>query len=626
MSQLSKTTLKNIVIIAQLKLSTYNINMELTLNCFNDLFESKNNRKPFTEIQLQSIIGATLAISKEIKFEHLIKTLLEISLNLTGAQRAVLVLEITHEKFIVAEIVNQQGHLRFFQPNKAEISNTVPLSILEFCQKNKKPILSTLLKANNPIFQDIIFKDLSSLSFMAVPIMKSELVQGFFYIEQNCSVHALDTAHLEMIRIISTQAAVSLENARLYENLNTEIKVRTLVENALQLSEKKLNNALNASEAANIAKNQFIANMSHEIRTPLNGILGIAELLQDQNLSIEDRSRYTEIIHESGSILLSILNDILDLSKIEAGKITIQNEVFIPAQIVKSAAKLYTKLADRKNIKLILEIHKHSWQSYIGDPGRIRQILTNLISNSIKFTESGQIIIRSFVEDNVLRIEVSDTGIGIGKDFQASLFQKFTQVDQSTSRKHMGTGLGLSIAKQLCQLMVGQIGVDSELNKGSTFWFEIPLKPLFADLQNFYPENNIQTEKKEQFITQKEMPSLKILIVEDNQINAIVAGKMLNKLGHTFDVATNGKEAVEAVKKIKYDTILMDCQMPEMDGYEATKMIRFWETETKQSPLKIIALTAAIFPDEVERCYASGMDHFLRKPINLKTLSENLIF
>jgi signal transduction histidine kinase len=600
------------------------------MDILNDFFlnnnlQKKDNRKSFSENQLQNIITAILCISKEIQIENLIQTLLEICLNLTSAKRGALVLTDTDCKYSFSEIIQNDSGLHFINLHKNLISNFQPASVMAFYKKCQQSIISGSLNKNHEVFKDKFFEANPHLVFMLIPIIKSNFHHGFFYLEFQRSLFDPGTHHLEMMQIIASQAAISLENARLYENLNTEIKVRTMVERALHLSEKKLNLALQDSESANVAKNQFIANMSHEIRTPLNGILGMAELLQDPNINEQDRMRYLDIIHDSGCNLLTILNDILDLAKIEAGKITIQSEVFIPAQIIKNTAKLYTNLAMQKNIQLTIDIQKECWFSYLGDPGRIKQVLNNLLSNSIKFTEKGKISVCASVHEGTLQIEVRDTGIGISEEFSNNIFKKFTQADQSTSRKHSGSGLGLSIAKQLCLLMKGEICVESQLNKGSTFWFQIPLSPANNDIHKLYLRKNYQAKGSPDHLLEIPGHVLKVLIVEDNQVNAIVVGKMLHKLGHNSDCVSNGKQAVEAVKKTKYDLVLMDCQMPEMDGYEATKMIRFWEIETKQTPLKIIALTAAIFPDEVERCYSSGMDKFLRKPIDLKTLSANLV-
>ncbi len=393
----------------------------------------------------------------------------------------------------------------------------------------------------------------------------------------------------------------------LNENTSQQNKLITKQKTLLELEKQK---ALEASKY----KSLFLANMSHEIRTPLNGIIGMADILKESNLNIEQKKQL-EIIDISGNSLLSIVNDILDYSKIEANQLELEN---IPINLfdeVGSVVKMLNLKAQSKGLELSHSIHPDTPKFIEGDALRIKQILINFCNNSLKFTEKGFVNINiepvSKTKDKVvLRFNVKDTGIGISKENQNKLFKEFSQVDASTTRKFGGTGLGLSISKKLARLMGGEVGIDSELGQGSTFWFT----------GEYTIKDRIKVDYVEQTNGISFNQELNILLVEDNIINQKVAAHTITKNGHQLDIANDGLEAVEKFQENKYDLILMDIQMPNMNGYEATQSIRKIEHKENKEAIKIIAMTANALKGEKEKCIEIGMNGYLSKPFKQEDL------
>ncbi len=379
------------------------------------------------------------------------------------------------------------------------------------------------------------------------------------------------------------------------------------------------------AEEASRLKSTFLATMSHDIRTPISGVIGLSDLLQETDLTEEQRE-YAALISRSGESLLGLINDILDFSKIEAGKLEMEKINFDLHITMNDIVALFAHRIAESALLLEYRYDPAIQASLIGDPGRISQIVNNLVGNAIKFTHEGKVTINTKLQgelDNFVTIlfEVCDTGIGIPHDRLAAVFSPYTQADGSTTRKYGGTGLGLAICKQLAELMDGEIGVTSEIGKGSTFWFTARFEkqtvgtPLASE---------IQLENIHDTLDQAVVRSRRILLAEDNPINQKIAVITLNKLGHSVDVAVNGLEALRALESTDYDLVLMDCQMPEMDGFEATAKIRDPESNVINHNIPIIAMTANAMKGDREQCIEAGMDDYLTKPVKKDSLAAVL--
>ncbi len=410
------------------------------------------------------------------------------------------------------------------------------------------------------------------------------------------------------------------KNVELNRNLEEKVSQRTA---ELQKSLQNANILTEKAKLASKAKSNFLATMSHEIRTPMNGVVGMTDLLTGTNQSKEQKD-YTNTIRESATDLIKIINNILDFSKIESGKMELEKAHFNVRDLIKKVYNILKTISDKKGLSFNCNVDRKVPSILIGDQVRLRQVLINLINNALKFTEKGSVDLNvNFIKETEnqveLKLEVKDSGIGIPEDKQLLLFKSFSQVDASTTRKYGGTGLGLAISKLLIELMNGEIQFKSKVNEGTTFWANLAFEK--AENQDEQWLNNLNPKENLGVLSEKD---LTILVVEDNKINQKIALRMLEKAGIKTLSAENGDQAVKTFQQVECDLILMDINMPIMDGYQATKSIRQLEDADKDHT-PIIALTANAIKGYQEECIAAGMDDFLTKPINKKKLLSMIL-
>jgi signal transduction histidine kinase/CheY-like chemotaxis protein len=460
-------------------------------------------------------------------------------------------------------------------------------------------------------------KPITDLTNQTMRISNGDLSENLPPSRKTDEVGKLTSAFSSLIIKLQEQNKESTKKADQIKQFNRDLE-KKIHERTASLKDASI-----LAESSSKAKSEFLATMSHEIRTPLNGMLGMAQILSETTLNAQQES-YVNTINNSGKSLLSIINDILDFSKMESGHLQLEIISFNLEEIFQDAIQLLLPRTQEKEISLFINYSEETPKYFYGDQEKLRQVVLNLLGNAIKFTQKGHVTLS--VSSNSLpgksyelTVSVKDTGIGIPKDDIAKLFGVFQQADASTTRKFGGTGLGLAISKKIIELMDGKIGINSTEGEGSDFWFKVILPDATASQKNALPTDN-SPEKQINTDTKKKL-SGRVLLVEDNQINQMVAQDMIERTGLSVDIAENGVKAIELWQKNQYDLILMDCLMPEMDGFEATRNIRLLE---KDQRIPIVALTANVLNSDKQACKDAGMDDFVGKPIVLSLLNSTL--
>ncbi|EIJ42166.1 putative ATPase [Beggiatoa alba B18LD] len=700
-------------------------------------------------LDLSTIIKASRSLSEEIQLARLLKKLISIVMENAGAQHGMLLLEKNNQWYIEAHSNTQNLVIMPSHPVKKtseqEIS-VLPVPLIQQVIYTRQPKIIDNAQEDNLYNTDRYIQAQQVKSILCSPVIHQGKLIAIIYLENNLSNAVFTADRLELVQLIASQLAISIENARLYANLEEKVEQRTEklaqanqsiqeLNQRLEEENQKLAVARQVALQATESKSAFLANMSHEIRTPMNAIVGITNILDETPLN-EEQKEYLNIIRTSSNTLLTLINDILDFSKIEANKLILEKREFDLRVCVEDALNLISSRVAEKQLNIVYRMDANVAQSIIGDSIRLKQILINLLGNAVKFTEQGeiQLYIQAKTEDNQQQIQftVKDTGIGIAPNHLGHLFQSFTQADASTTRKYGGTGLGLAISKRLCELMQGQIWVESELGIGSAFHFTIqatiaqnqPQQVLYDKhprlqgktvlLTHLLPSNQVLLQEQSQCwgmhvitdvttalqtpidlalidITLGDIPeavlkltcpvialtnlyvktqrqslafacltkpirprrlldvylqaleavsptpmnqtqpvaipepvtlptpavtnisSLNILLVDDNAVNRKVGLLQLKKLGYQADTATDGLDALTVLRAKNYDIVLMDMQMPKMDGLEATRIII--ETWQESERPWIIAMTANAMKEDREKCFAAGMQDYITKPV-----------
>lgn len=585
-------------------------------------------------LDLSTVMKISGAISGEIVLERLLGRLMKLVIENAGAQKGLLLMEREGRLVIEAEGEAGSDGAKVLQGIPVEKSESLPLSVINYTQRTQETVVLNDAVREGIFTGDRYIKETQTKSLLCMGIINQGRMIGILYLENNLACGAFSPERVEFLKIISSQVAISVENAQLYGSLEQKVKARTQ-ELAHTLKEMEVLNdtllqAKKDADEANRAKSEFVANISHEVRTPLNAVIGLTELALKTPDNATQRE-YMEMIKASGETLLNLANDVLDLSKIESGKWELDIVDFGLRETVQKGVGALAFQSGMKGLDFRVSIAADIPDRLYGDPQSLRQVLTNLVGNAVKFTEKGEVVLTVSVERSatslfpvgrrvsslygqepvMLHFSVRDTGIGIPEEKHGRIFESFTQADGSMTRRYGGTGLGAAISKKLVELMGGKIWFESKPGLGSTFHFRV--------------EFGRCEQEKERGVcpAEDEIRPLNILLAEDNSFNQRVIADSLKMNGHQVTIAGNGKEAIEQWEKGAYDLVLMDVQMPEMSGLEATEAIRRKESERGRHTV-IIAISANAMKEDREKCLHAGMDDYISKPVDMKELLRKL--
>lgn len=596
---------------------------QTTVNQITNPLTTTSQSRTNTSLDLATVMKASQAISSEIVLSNLLNQLMKIAIENAGAEKGILILDKSGNLFIEAQLNIEQNDVLLLQSIPLHDGEQIPISIINYVERTHKNLVLKDASVSSLFGKDIYIVSNQPKSVLCTPLIHQGKLIGILYLENNLITDAFTSDRLEVLTLLSSQAAISIENARLYtdleealENLETKVEQRTLElqENNIRLQQEihERQRAEEAAEAANRAKSEFLANMSHELRTPLNGILGYTQIFKKYKNLTEQQKNGVGIIHQCGEHLLTLINDILDLSKIEARKLDLYpKEIHFP-EFINGIYEICRIRAEQKGIELIYETLSPLPQAIRADEKRLRQVLINLLGNAVKFTEKGSVTFKVGYQDGKLRFQVEDTGIGIAQQQLEEIFLPFQQVGEE-SRKTEGTGLGLAISRQLIELMDASINVKSTLGQGSIFWFDLEVEEIaFRDNLTKNWERNIKAFKGNK---------RKVLIVDDKWMNRSVLVNILEPLGFEMLEVSNGLEALNKVHEFKPDVIFMDLVMPVMDGFEATRRLR---TLPELKDVVVIAISASVFNFDRQQSQQVGCDDFLPKPIREMELLEKL--
>lgn len=580
-----------------------------------------------SHLDLATVIKASQALSGEIVLSNLLTKLMQIVLESAGGQKGFLLLERAGQMFIEAAAgidADEIAAPRSIPLKMLEKSDRplLPISAINYVARTQESVVLNDATTEEIFASDPYTLDRKPKSILCTPILHQGKLTGILYLENNLTTGGFTPDRLEILQLLSAQAAISIENARLYEDLenyNQSLEAK-VAERTLELQAKNMQlqqeirdrqRAETAAEAASRAKSQFLANMSHELRTPLNGILGYAQILEKGKALTEQQKNGIYIIHRCGDHLLTLIEDILDLSKIEAQKMELYLTDFYLPEFLQSIVNICQIRAEQKEISLVYKMLSTLPKFVRADEKRLRQVLLNLLGNAIKFTEKGGVTFQVSDRNGKLHFQVEDTGIGMAAEQLEEIFLPFQQVGEY--RRHVeGTGLGLPISRRLMQMMGSDIHVESTLGKGSVFWFDLDL-PKISQLAEVS-----STESGR--IVGFEGDKRKILVVDDKESNRSVLVNMLEPLGFETALATDGLDGI-AKARFKPDCILIDLVMPAMDGFEATRQIRMLP---EMAGVVVLAVSASVFDFNRQQSQEVGCDDFLPKPIREAELLEKL--